>query len=77
MGMYDEVVFTCPKCDGHITEQSKAGACSLVTYQSDDVPTQIAVDLNGETVWCQNCGANFKIRAFVPMKVSLMLEPGQ
>jgi len=79
MGMYDTVIFTCPKCGETLTDQSKAGQCLLREFPCDDVPTEIAVDLNGEEIWCQNqeCKASFKIRAFVPMKVSLLLEPKQ
>ncbi len=56
MGLYDTVNFRCPKCDGLISEQSKAGECGLYDFDSDSVPKGIANAILGKTVYCETCG---------------------
>lgn len=62
MGMFDTVIFRCPKCNGAtIFEQSKAGECLLIDYNSNEVPTEIALDILGNKVWCEKCNETFEI----------------
>jgi predicted RNA-binding Zn-ribbon protein involved in translation (DUF1610 family) len=56
MGMYDSVIARCPNCGNIIEWQSKAGKCSLYTFDIEEVPVEIAVDIAGETVECPECG---------------------
>lgn len=67
MGMFDTVVFTCPRCDSVLEEQSKAGECVLSRHNNDQVPPEIAKDIEGTDVYCDEdgggCGSTFKIVA--------------
>lgn len=56
MGMFDSVLLSCPKCHNAVEFQSKAGKCTLHTYTSNQVPIEIAIDINGDTTVCENCG---------------------
>jgi hypothetical protein len=58
MGMYDVVVFTCPRCESDIEVQSKAGDCAMAHIDQGEVPIDIARSIEGETVECEsrNCG---------------------
>ena len=55
MGMFDTVSVVCPECTRIVEFQSKAGACCLNEYVKRDVPTEIALDLDGESILCK-CG---------------------
>ena len=54
-----------PSCGAHIEEQSKAGECCLYVYAAEDVPTDIADDIIGTTIECENCSSVFKILEYV------------
>lgn len=64
MGMFDEVRFRCPKCTTVFTEQTKAGDCILESYDSSEVPIEIARALHGEDTECSSCKSVFTM---VPM----------
>lgn len=72
MGMFDTVVFTCPRCDAQLEAQSKAGKCSLRTINSYEVPIAIAGDLKGESVWCEECQRSWTIVALTLPQVTPM-----
>lgn len=77
MGMFDSVYAKCPKCKADVEFQSKAGECVLERFWVDSVPPAIAVDLDGETVACQFCGALVKIRYSYPIyrvEMQVMVE---
>lgn len=61
MGLFDSVMFQCPKCKGTVEVQSKAGDCILKEYPEDDVPTAIAADIDGEVYWCVVCSEDFRV----------------
>jgi uncharacterized protein YbaR (Trm112 family) len=64
MGMFDNIFFSCPKCDGEMYTQSKEGNCCLNTYHGiEGVPPSIAYDINGDEVWCESCGQAYKVIA--------------
>lgn len=63
MGMYDSVYFTCPDCGGTVEAQSKVGDCRLYQFGSNSVPPDIAVDIDGTTVWCDKCNQSYTVRA--------------
>ena len=76
MGMFDSVVTRCPKCHGDIEYQSKAGDCLLRTYDLDDVPVAIGIDINGDVSCCNDCGESYKIlvQGLPPRTVRMRLE---
>lgn len=61
MGMFDSVWFKCPKCGNQVEKQSKAGECVLKNISPDDVPVDIAVDINGDILCCEECDKTFTI----------------
>ena len=61
MGMFDEVCFSCPKCDVPLRVQSKAGDCCLRDYPSREVPVGIAHDIRGEEIWCEGCAQTYRV----------------
>lgn len=62
MGMFDSVIVECPKCQGELEYQSKAGECLLHRYPIDAVPMEIAADIDGEWDYCETCKESFQIR---------------
>lgn len=62
--MYDSVWVTCPVCNHRNSFQSKKGDCSAYDYRQDEVPIEIARDLDGEAIVCSNCGT--KLQLFIP-----------
>lgn len=54
MGMFDSVYLKCPECGSQVELQSKAGECLLINYSRDNVPLNIAEDLDGRIVTCTN-----------------------
>lgn len=74
MGMFDSVYFDCPNCETSIEHQSKAGRCFLDVYNNNNVPCEIAVDIENEDVFCDNCQETFKIKADSPItRVKMIL----
>lgn len=69
MGCFDTLVVTCPRCPNKIKFQSKAGLCSLDTYDINDCPPVILDDLNGEYQKCNYCGHYVTIRVQTIAKV--------
>jgi len=75
MGMFDEVKVPCPKCGEINYVQSKAGPCSLGSYEADRVPTMIAWDLDGTLVGC-SCGYTFQLDTGIVRSVRVRgIEP--
>lgn len=56
MGLYDSLYVGCLKCGSTMELQSKAGDCSLSCYSLADAPTEILIDLNGNDIYCEECG---------------------
>lgn len=75
MGMFDTVVFRCPRCDQPIEEQTKAGECCLHHHPSDNVPPEIAKSLLGDTVHCSGCNHSWTVVAQPIPNVRLSLVP--
>lgn len=61
MGMFDEVVATCPECCSAVVFQSKAGPCTMKQFDADAVPPTIAEDIEGDVVCCEDCGRPVQI----------------
>ncbi len=69
MGMFDRVMFICPRCGHEFEVQSSSGDCWLSTFKPDKVPSAVAADLQSEIVWCQDryqpidagCGVPYRI----------------
>ena len=64
MGVYDSVTVACPQCQRDLEFQSKAGDCMLSKYTIKEVPWDIAMDLDGESIRC-GCGNYVVLR--IPM----------
>ncbi len=80
MGMFDRVLFTCPKCDAQIEVQSKAVDCTLSDISSSAVPPRIAEDIKGEEVHCKECGTTYMVvaltaPALIPMGLIARRSP--
>ena len=71
MGMYDEVIFRCPKCEQMFAEQSKAGKCELKTYGAGSVPAEIATDIDKTRIQCERCKEVLVLKAFIPETVAV------
>ena len=75
MGMYDTVLIKCPKCDGDIEFQSKAGKCLLSTYTLRDAPEELIDDIIDEgSVWCCNCEVDLKVFEKIVKKIILYID---
>lgn len=69
MGCFDTVRASCPKCNVADEVQTKAGACTLRTYNVLRIPQSykgnaaiaIAAAAADELFRCESCGTNFKI----------------
>jgi hypothetical protein len=62
MGMFDSVMFRCPECGTRIEEQSKMGGCLLHTFESHEVPSDIAESIKGNRLYCEPCNEYFYIK---------------
>ena len=62
MGLFDRVLVKCNNCEDHIEFQSKAGNCSMTTYEIFDMPPAIAEDLDNAVEKCDNCGQEVMIK---------------
>jgi hypothetical protein len=74
MGMYDSVVAHCPCCGKVLEFQSKAGDCLLRGFHLDEVPRQIAFDLDGSVTRC-SCGQYIRI-CVVPLPEMVAMQVG-
>jgi NMD protein affecting ribosome stability and mRNA decay len=61
MGLFDTVLFTCPECGEKVEKQSKAGDCYLAEISQSQVPIEIAQDILGQLVKCDDCNFYFHI----------------
>ncbi len=65
MGMFDSLIVSCPDCDGHIEFQSKSGECILRNYTEDNLPTQVAIGMNGDIESCRKCNKSLKLNCVI------------
>lgn len=70
MGLYDEVVVTCPKCQSEVLFQTKAGPCELNKFSLDDAPFEVRADLIGQDEKCP-CGATITIHGELTVWVDI------
>jgi hypothetical protein len=63
MGCFDSVYIRCPECREQVEFQSKAGDCLLESFNEDNVPSKVALDINGEDETCPKCGIMFTVVA--------------
>ena len=77
MGMFDSLYIKCPKCGKELEFQSKSGPCLLMGYNAEDndLPSQIAIGMQGDTVNCQFCDSNWKLECNIPEIVTVKLIP--
>ena len=76
MGMFDCIIFTCPKCGKQAEDQTKSGPCCMYTYDLDkEMTIEDAVVVNGMAVECYHCGHTFEIIADLPgNKIKVRIE---
>ena len=74
MGMFDSLIVNCPNCNGEVEFQSKAGNCSLDTYNIHNVPAQIAIDCKDDIETCHNCGKHIRLQVQSIVVVTPYLE---
>jgi len=60
MGMFDSVFYTC-ECGAFVEWQSKVGHCCLAQYGKNQVPVEIAKDINNDIVRCEKCDRKYII----------------
>ena len=72
MGMFNSVIYTCPKCKCKIENQTKSGSCELETYPHYAVPP---AELEGlDTIMiCDECGAKLDLIYETPPEVYTQL----
>lgn len=76
MGCFDTVIGKCPKCDGRVEIQSKAGECNLKKYQMNRVPADIAMSIQDSIALCHSCNAKFTIKPVRPIaRIEMELVP--
>jgi hypothetical protein len=63
MGMFDIVLVKCD-CGADVEFQSKADKCELNVYSVNTVPIKIAIDLNGSSEICRDCGKLIVLRYY-------------
>lgn len=74
MSLYDRVIFRCPNCRSRLEKRTKAGECHLLTFDQDFVPVEIAGDINGQTITCNNCDQTHKITITYKPVTTLTME---
>ncbi len=75
MGCFDSVLCKCPNCSEEIEFQSKAGKCDMSTFFARSVPIEIAVDIENDIGYCENCGKSYQIISpHLPTEVRMALD---
>jgi len=73
MGMYDEVILSCPKCNKLNEFQSKWGACKLERYSLNNAPLPIIADIHYDgqqgALLCDHCGIQLKLDVQIKTKL--------
>ena len=73
MGMFDSVYMKCINC-GHVIEfQSKTGLCILNSYNKSNVPTIVAIGINGDIIRCKKCRKNIIVKVKPTHKLKLKI----
>lgn len=60
MGLFNRVITMC-ECGANIEWQSKCGEYGMNTYRPENVPIEIAKDINGERAECYECKKSYRI----------------
>ena len=50
MGMYDSLYIKCPKCGKELEFQSNSGSCALFSFKENNLPPDVAMDMDGNIV---------------------------
>lgn len=74
MGMYDSFTIKCPNCNRQLEFQSKSGPCMLANFTEEDLPTDVAVGINGDVVMCEFCKINWELTCDLPEIVTVKLS---
>lgn len=76
MGMFDTVLYKCPKCGSDEELQTKSGDCILGKYPLRSIPVDIAKALDGRGEPCSSCGyeITFHYPKTIPKHVSMEVE---
>ena len=73
MGVYDCIKFECPSCGTTMIAQSKSGPCTLETFNSRDVPVDVACDANRHAPFKCVCGKKWIFVESQPQRISLYI----
>jgi len=74
MGMFDSLIVSCPDCGHHIEFQSKSGPCELRIYREDNLPTDVAIGMNGDINNCKNCKKIVKLNCVISPYARVVLD---
>lgn len=61
MGCYNTVAWLCPRCGERVSEQSKAGSCSLSLNTPQEAEIADVVEIANKPVTCPGCGTQSMI----------------
>lgn len=77
MGLYDTVRIPCPECGELYDAQSKGGPCHLDTFDMDDAPADVMMDVNRHAPYTCSCGTRFEVHTkfVVIAKTRVYREP--
>lgn len=70
MGLFDTILYNCPRCDAELDEQFKPG--DMATYHLEDAPAHVASQLGGWTRSCYVCHGTYHIKTDVRVHVELI-----
>lgn len=56
MGLYDSIIYQCPKCRREVVAQTKSGACLLRYFKLLDAPEDVLDDVNRHAPYTCECG---------------------
>lgn len=71
--MFDSLYVNCPNCGNELEFQSKSGVCFLYSYKKNNLPTEVAMGMDGNIVKCDFCNTNFKLECKIPEVVKIKL----
>ena len=75
MGLYDEVLIKCPKCNKDQYAQSKDGRCNMDSYELDNCPEDVLSDVNRHAPFiCSGCGQKFIVNTLTKNTIPVVEE---
>ena len=76
MSVYNSLIVPCPRCREPVEFQTHAGPYGMHTYNLDDAPAAVIVDIAEEPAQrCDECGLAFKITIETAVRGMVVIEP--